>query len=154
MGSFGIILVIDDGVYVCICIVYSSVFKYFTQQAFVYYSHFSTKEKSECCGATIDNISYAPIHVMEVKDTRATVHWRICLGNSLMAIALSSLHSELLQMILHNIQWIFIDYYTGIWLNFWNIEDGNIQIQKFTGKLLDMTLFQNNSTNLQRNFLW
>ena len=27
MGAMGILLVIDDGVYVCICTVYSSVFK-------------------------------------------------------------------------------------------------------------------------------
>ena len=37
----------------------------------------------------------------------------------------------------------------------WNIEDGNIQIHKFNGKLLDMTLFQNNATNFKSNvFRW
>ena len=55
MGTMGILLEIDDGVYVCICTVYSSVFKEVTQNALFYDSHFSTKEKSECCGATIDN---------------------------------------------------------------------------------------------------
>ena len=67
MSAMGILLIIDDGVYVCICTVYISVFKEVAQHAFVYESHFSTKEKSECCGAIIYIISYAPICVMEEK---------------------------------------------------------------------------------------
>ena len=51
------------------------------------------------------------------KIEKSKVHWRICLGNYLMEIALWSLHSKLLQMIIYNISWIFIDYYTGIWLS-------------------------------------
>ena len=47
MGAMGILLVIDDGVYVFICTVYSSVFKEVTQYVFVYGIHFSTKEKRE-----------------------------------------------------------------------------------------------------------
>ena len=65
IGAMGIPLIIDDGVYVCIYTVYSYVFKEVTQHEFFYDSHFSTKEKSECCGAIIDNISYAPICVLE-----------------------------------------------------------------------------------------
>ena len=42
MGSFGILLVIDDVIYVCICTVYLYVFKEYTQHALVYDSHFST----------------------------------------------------------------------------------------------------------------
>ena len=55
MGDVGILLEIDDGVYVCICTVYSSVFKEVTQNALFNDSHFSTKEKSEWCCAIIDN---------------------------------------------------------------------------------------------------
>ena len=67
MGAMGILLVIDDGVYVCICTVYTYFFKEDTQHAFVYDGHFSTKYNSACCGAIIDNRSYSPICVMEVK---------------------------------------------------------------------------------------
>ena len=65
MGTMVILLIIDNVVYVCICTVYYSVFKEVTQHAFVYDSHFSTKNKSELCGEIIDNRSYAPICVME-----------------------------------------------------------------------------------------
>ena len=68
MVDMRILLLIDYGVYVCICKVYSYVLKKVTQYAFVYDSHFSTKEKSECCGAIIDNRSYAIICVLEEKD--------------------------------------------------------------------------------------
>ena len=47
MGPMGILLIFDDGVYICICTVYSSVSKEFTQHAFFYDSHFSSKERSE-----------------------------------------------------------------------------------------------------------
>ena len=67
MGTLGILKGIDDSVYVCNCIVYSYVLKQFTQHAFVYDGHFSTKEKIEWSGATIDNRSYAPIYVLEEK---------------------------------------------------------------------------------------
>ena len=40
MGTMVILLVIDDGVYVCICKVYSSVFKEYTSYKFFYYSYF------------------------------------------------------------------------------------------------------------------
>ena len=42
MGPPEILLRIDDGVYVCICTVYSKVLKQNTQHAFVYGSYFST----------------------------------------------------------------------------------------------------------------
>ena len=45
MGTMGILLKIDDGVYVCICTVYTSILKKVIQHAFVYDSHFSTKKK-------------------------------------------------------------------------------------------------------------
>ena len=70
MGTLVILLKIDDGVYVCICNIYTAILKQFTQHAFVYDSHFSTKEKSECCGAIIDNISYATICALEGKDRK------------------------------------------------------------------------------------
>ena len=74
-GPLGILLRIDDGVYVCICTVYSKVLKEHTQHAFVYDSYFSTKVKIVCRGAIIENRTYSPIYVMEVKDreTKATL---------------------------------------------------------------------------------
>ena len=65
MGPLGILLRINDGVYVCICSVYSKVLKEHTQHAFVYDIYFSTKVKSACRGAIIDNIRYSPICVLE-----------------------------------------------------------------------------------------
>ena len=67
MIAMGILLVIDDGVYVFTCTIYYSVFKEVTQHAFVYYSNFSTKDKSECCGEIIYIRSYAPICVLKEK---------------------------------------------------------------------------------------
>ena len=43
-------------------------FKQHTQHAFVHDSYFSTKVKSTCRGAIIDNRTYAPICVLEGKD--------------------------------------------------------------------------------------
>ena len=65
MGNMGIVLVIDDGVYVYIFKVYSYVFKEYTQNVFIYDSHISTEYKIECFGAIIDNISYVSICVLE-----------------------------------------------------------------------------------------
>ena len=62
LGS--ILQVINDGVYVCICRVYSDVFKKYTSHAFFYDSYFSQLEKSGCCGEIIYNISYAPIFIL------------------------------------------------------------------------------------------
>ena len=45
-------------------------FEKVTQHAFICDSHFSTKEKSKCCGAIIDKRSCAPICVLEVKDRK------------------------------------------------------------------------------------
>ena len=67
MGDMRTLLVIDGGVYVYICRVYSDVFKEYTSHAFVYDVNFSQLEKSGCCGAIIDNISHAPIFVLEGK---------------------------------------------------------------------------------------
>ena len=67
MGTMRILVVIDYGVYVCICKVCSSVFKEYTQPELFYDSHFSQLDKSEYCGAIIDNKSYAPICVLEGK---------------------------------------------------------------------------------------
>ena len=67
MVRLGILLIIDDGVYVCIFTVYSKVLKQNTQHAFVYDSYFSTKVNRACRGAIIDNRTYAPICVLEEK---------------------------------------------------------------------------------------
>ena len=69
MGCLKILLIIDDGVYVFICSVYSKILKEFTQHAFVYDSYFSTKVNSTCHGAIIYNRRYAPICVLEEKCT-------------------------------------------------------------------------------------
>ena len=42
-----------------------------TKHAVVYGIHFSAKEKSEFCGAIIDNRSYATICVLEEKDRKS-----------------------------------------------------------------------------------
>ena len=68
MGPLGILLIIDDGVYVCICYVYSNILKLWTQHAFLYDSYFTTTVNSACQGAIIDNRRYAPICVLEEKD--------------------------------------------------------------------------------------
>ena len=60
-------MIIYDGVYVCICTVYSNVLKNHTQHAFVYDSYFSTKVKSALSGSILDNRKYAPIYVLEEK---------------------------------------------------------------------------------------
>ena len=57
--------VINYVVYVCICRVYFDVFQKYTSHEFVYHSHFSQLEKNECCGAMIDNRSYASIFLLE-----------------------------------------------------------------------------------------
>ena len=71
MGTLGILLRIDDGDYVCHCTVYLYISKQCTQHAFFYDSNFSTKENSECCGAIVDNISHAPICVLEKKKSKS-----------------------------------------------------------------------------------
>ena len=68
-----VLQVINYGVYVCICRFHLDVFKKYTSHAFVYGSYFALLKKSECCGAIIDNKSYAPICVLEEKyKTRKT----------------------------------------------------------------------------------
>ena len=68
MGPLRILLRINDGVYVSICSVYSNILKQWTQHTFVYDSYFTTKVKSSCQGAIIDNIRYAPIYGMAEND--------------------------------------------------------------------------------------
>ena len=67
MGPLGILMRIDDGVYVCIYTVYSKDLKKHTQHTFVYEIYFTTKVKSACHGAIIYNRRYAPICVLEEK---------------------------------------------------------------------------------------
>ena len=74
MGTMGILLLIDDGVYVCICRFYSDVYGKYTPHAFVYDSHFVQLYNIECCGAIIDNRSVAPISVLKKKGEQATLH--------------------------------------------------------------------------------
>ena len=71
-GPLGIFLRINDGVYVWICSVYSNILKQWTQHAFFYDSYFTTKVKSACHSAIIDNRIYGPICVLEEKDRETT----------------------------------------------------------------------------------
>ena len=81
MGPLRIILRINDGVYVCICSVYSNIFEHWTQHAFFYDSYFTTKVNSACHGAIIENRRYAPICVMEEKDRETKNKLKIMLRN-------------------------------------------------------------------------
>ena len=72
MGVLGILTRINDGVYVCICSVYSKILKLWTQHAFVYDIYFTTTVKSACQGEIIYNRRYAPICVLEEKDRKTT----------------------------------------------------------------------------------
>ena len=65
--TMGILMIIDDGVYVCICTVYYNFLKQHTQHAFVYASYFSTKVNIACRGTIINNRTYATICVLEGK---------------------------------------------------------------------------------------
>ena len=44
IGTLEILMKINDGVYVCICSVYSKILMEYTQHAFVYDSYFTTAE--------------------------------------------------------------------------------------------------------------
>ena len=88
MGAMRILLVIDDGVYVCICKVYYYVSNEYRPNSFVYDSNFSQLEKSECCGAIIDNRSYAPICVLEKKYRKSKHKMKNMIRLFLMAHAL------------------------------------------------------------------
>ena len=92
IGTLGILLIIDDGVYVCICTVYPEILKQHTQHAIFYDSYFSTKVKSACRGAIIDNITYAPICVLEkkdriIKDTLKNMLWNLFQGTCVVKYA-------------------------------------------------------------------
>ena len=65
MGTLGFLMRINDGVYVCICSVYSKILNEWTQHEFVYDSYFTTTGNSACQVAIIDNRRYAPICVLE-----------------------------------------------------------------------------------------
>ena len=67
MGTLGILMRINDGVYVCICSVYSNIWKEFTQHAFLYDSYFTTTGNNGCQGSIIDNRRHAPICVLKKK---------------------------------------------------------------------------------------
>ena len=73
-GAVRIILVIIDVVCVCICRVYLDAFKEYPSHEFIYDRHFSQLENSECCGAIIENKSYAPICVLEEKIEKSNFH--------------------------------------------------------------------------------
>ena len=79
MGCLKILLRINDGVYVCICSVYSKNLKLWTQHTFVYDSYFTKTVNSACQGAIIDNRRYAPIFLLEEKDRKTKSELKIML---------------------------------------------------------------------------
>ena len=81
MGTLGILMRIKDGVYVCICSVYSNILKEYTQHAFVYDIYFTETGNNACQGAIIDNRRYAPIYVLEEKYRTAISKLKIMLRN-------------------------------------------------------------------------
>ena len=60
----GIIQVICNGVFVCVCKLYSNITKTSKSHAFVYDSYFAQNEMSGYCGVIIDNIYNAPVCVL------------------------------------------------------------------------------------------
>ena len=81
MGTLGILMRINDGVYVCICSVYSKILKEFTQHAFVYDSYLTKTGNNGCQGAIIDNRRHAPICVLKEKDRKTKQKLKIMLRN-------------------------------------------------------------------------
>ena len=98
MGTLEILMSINDGVYVCICSVYSIFLMKYTQHAFVYDSYFTTTGNNRCQGAIIDNRRHARICVLKKNIENQSQNWRICLGNSLKANAKWCMHTKLLHM--------------------------------------------------------
>ena len=81
MGTLGILMRINDGVYVCMCSVYSTISKEHTEHAFVYDSYFRTTGNNGCQGAIIDNRRHAPICVLKKKDRETTTKLKNMLRN-------------------------------------------------------------------------
>ena len=132
----GILLIIDYGVYVCICIVYSYVFKEFTEHAFVYDSHFQKKRRVNAVVQSFLIYHMHPFLYWRNKIEKAKVQWRICLGNSLIAILFWSFHKSYCK-------WFFVTYNGSLFIIImyfdsivWKIEDRNIQMQEFTGQMI------------------
>ena len=67
MGTLGILMRINDGVYVCICSVYSNILMEYTKHTFAYDNYFTTTGNNGCQGAIIDNRRHAHICVLEKK---------------------------------------------------------------------------------------
>ena len=152
MGTLKILLRINDGVYVCICYVYSKILKEFTQQAFVYDSYFWTKLKSACRGEIIDNRRYSPICVLEEKDretknTLKNMPWNFFQGTCIVKYAF--------KVTSRDSRWYITDIYLLLYC------DLTYRIEKLKTKKnwtvidqiisLDVKLFQNNAKNLKRN---
>ena len=81
MVTLGILMRTKDGVYVCICSVYSNILKEYTQHSFVYESYFTTTGNNACHGEIIDNRRYAPIYVLDEKDRETTKKLKNMLRN-------------------------------------------------------------------------
>ena len=64
MSDLGILQVIDDSVFVCMCKVFSGITKTSTSHEYFNDIHFVQKYTIGFCGAIIDNITHAPICVL------------------------------------------------------------------------------------------
>ena len=62
--------IFNDGVFICTCNVKSDEYNFWGKHAFVYDSHIKPLHQSKCCRDLIDNISDAPICVLEDKDIK------------------------------------------------------------------------------------
>ena len=63
-GASIILIIVNDGVYICKCSVISDEYICKTKYAFVYYSNLRPLHQSKCCGDLIYNISDVPIVVL------------------------------------------------------------------------------------------
>ena len=88
MGPLGILMIIDDGFYVCNCTVYSYVKKN------THYTHLSMKvifEQNRRVHAVVQPLVIEHMHpsvYWRKKIEKSNLHWRICLGISLQVHAL------------------------------------------------------------------
>ena len=66
-GAASILRRVNDGFYIYKCAVKYDEYKCWTKHAFIFDRHFKPLHQSKWCGALVDNISDAPIRVLEGK---------------------------------------------------------------------------------------
>ena len=152
VGTLEILLKNNGGVYVCICSVYSNILKEFTEHAFFYDSYFSTKVKSACRGAIIDNRRYSPICVLEGKDRESKHTLNDMLRNIFQGTCTVNYAFKVTS---RDIWWHITDIYLLLYCDL-TYRIGKLKTKtnlnsNWPDNWFYMKLFQNNSTNLKRN---